>query len=53
MFVSNGYEIHSELNGPLTYSGYEIFKNRGHKIRKHFAHVFPSSYIFVMKKQIK
>jgi len=53
MFVHNGYVIHNELKGPLVYSGYEIFKNRGHKIRKHFAHVFPSSYIFVMKKQIK
>ena len=53
IFVSNGYVIHSELNGPWTYSGYSIFKNQGHKIRKYFACIFPTSYIFIMKKQIK
>ena len=50
MFASYGYAIHNELNGPLVYSGYSIFKNQGYKIRKWFAHVFPSSYIFVIKK---
>ena len=49
MFISFSYTIYDELNGPLVYSGYNIFKNRGHNIRKYFAHIFPSSYIFVMK----
>ncbi len=50
MFISYGYIICNELNGPLVYSGYSIFKNQGYKIRKWFARVFPSSYIFVIKK---
>ena len=50
MFTSYGYVIYSESNGPLVYSGYSIFKNHGYKIRKYFAHIFPSSYVFIMKK---
>lgn len=50
MFASYGYVTYSESNGPLVYSGYSIFKNHGYKIRKYFAHIFPSSYIFIMKK---
>jgi len=53
MFVSYGYVVCNELNGPLVYSGYNIFKNHGYKIRKYFARVFPSSYIFVIKKYVK
>lgn len=49
MFVSFGYTIHDELNGPLVYSGHNVFKNKCHNIRRYFAHIFPSSYIFVMK----
>jgi len=52
MLVSSEYIVLNELNGPLVYSGYNIFKNHGYKIRKHFAHVFPSSYIFVLKKYV-
>jgi len=49
LFMSFGYIVYDELNGPLVYSGYNIFKNKGHKIRKYFASIFPSSYIFMMK----
>ncbi|MGY5151522.1 MAG: class I SAM-dependent methyltransferase [Candidatus Nitrosopumilus sp. bin_6a] len=49
LFVSYGYTICDELNGPLVYSGHNIFKDKGHKIRKYFASIFPSSYIFTMK----
>ena len=52
MFVSYGYVVQSELNGPLVYSGYNIFKNHGYKIRKYFAYIFPSSYIFILKKYV-
>ncbi|HET9010012.1 MAG TPA: class I SAM-dependent methyltransferase [Nitrosarchaeum sp.] len=52
MFVSYGYVINNESNGPLVYSGYNIFKNHGHKIRNYFARVFPSSYIFIIKKLV-
>ncbi|EGP92851.1 class I SAM-dependent methyltransferase [Nitrosarchaeum koreense] len=53
IFASYGYVVHNESNGPLVYSGYSIFKNHGYKIRKYFAHIFPSSYIFIIKKQNK
>ena len=50
MFVSFGFIVNNELNGPLVYSGYNIFGNRGYKIRKIFSSVFPCSYIFITKK---
>jgi len=52
LFTSFGYTIHNELNGPLVYSGYNIFMNKGYKVRKNFAHIFPSSYIFIIKNSL-
>ena len=49
-FILNKYTIISEINGPISYSGFSIFKNSGYKIRKVTAKQIPSSYIFVMKK---
>ena len=52
MFVSFGFIVNNELNGPLVYSGYNIFSNRGYKIRKILSGVFPCSYIFITKKTV-
>ena len=51
LFVSFEYIINNQLNGPLVYSGYDIFKNKGNKLRKYFAVIFPCSYIFIMNKK--
>ena len=51
LFISFEYIINNQLNGPLVYSGYDIFKNKGNKLRKYFAVIFPCSYIFIMNKK--
>tara|TARA_B110000438_G_scaffold64835_1_gene65418 strand:- start:8815 stop:9546 length:732 start_codon:yes stop_codon:yes gene_type:complete len=51
LFISFEYIIDNELNGPLVYSGYDIFKNKGYKLRKYFARIIPSSYIFIINKK--
>lgn len=48
-FSKNGFKIINITNGPLSYSGYSILKNKGKKIRKIVSSIFSSSYIFVMK----
>jgi hypothetical protein len=50
IFILNKYIIIDKINGPITYSGFSIFKNSGYKIRKFFAKKVPSSYIFIIKK---
>jgi len=50
LFISFEYVVENQINGPLVYSGYDIFKNKGNKLRKYFAAIFPSSYIFIIKK---
>jgi len=50
LFLKNGFEIISIINGPLGYSGYSVFNHKGMKIRKKVSSIFSSSYVFVMKK---
>ena len=51
LFISFEYTIDNQINGPLVYSGYDIFKNKGNKLRKYFAAIFPCSYIFIINKK--
>ena len=51
LFISFEYVVENQINGPLVYSGYDIFKNKGNKLRKYFAAIFPCSYIFIMNKK--
>ena len=51
LFTRYENTVIKKLNGPLVYSGYNVFKNHGIIIRKKIADLFPSSYIFVMEKQ--
>jgi SAM-dependent methyltransferase len=50
LFTTYENTVIKKLNGPLVYSGYNILKNHGIKIRKKIANVFPCSYIFIIEK---
>lgn len=50
-FQKQGYKIEKSISGPLIYSGYGIFRNKGMGVRKKFAMIFPSSYCYILKKE--
>lgn len=49
-FEQHNYQIIKISNGPITYTGFGIFKNKGVNTRIKFSKFFPSSYVFYLKR---